>query len=636
MGARRYEVTKRRVYDAPRPFVWALVADSNRWDRACGLKPGQYAWREVDGVWSRVAKARELGFALEWIEPPYLWVEGRFLHGARTFLEGPTDVGGFMCRLEDVEGGTEVVATAFVDAGGATGTFAGLLMRARFKSALDRYLHAIGEVIARTNADDDDATPAVMSARRALMGGYDAVTSGHRSECDGAVLSRRGALLGEAGVSEEVAEAILAHLRDRPDEEVSQIRPFELARVWGLDRREVLKGFLHATVAGLTDLKWQINCPVCRVSASVKGSLEEVRETVHCDACNIGYDLDFGKHVEAVFQSNPAVREVHAAVYCASSPTFLPHVFAQLRVGPGDTLEERADVPAGELHLRTLVGRATADSDLSGHEGSPSLVISFDGDRLEVEAREDGKGTLEVKNSGSREDTVLVERAGWSADAVLGNIVASFPEFVDLFATEAPASGVELSIGTLSLLFSDLTGSTALYERIGDAKAFALVEEHFELMDSIVRRHGGALVKTMGDAVMASFSSAVGAVNAALEMVKANDERFGEHGLAVRIGVHEGPCLAVRANDRLDFFGTTVNVAARLEGKAKPGHVVLTEEMAARPSIGELIAPHPRVPFDADLKGISATQRLVMIAARGEREAQEEESASNRSAARSS
>jgi class 3 adenylate cyclase len=621
MSLRRFEVTRRRVYDAPRALVWALVADSNRWDRASGLEPGQYSWREVDGVWSRVAKARELGFALEWIEPPYLWAEGRFLHGERVFVEGPTATGGFEVRLDDVDGGTEVVATAYVDASGPIGSVTGVIMRTRFGTALNRYFQAIGEVIARSETEGDEAEPAVMAARRALMNGFDEVTAGHRSECNHEVLSRRAARLIEAGVEPEVADAIVAHLRDRPDDEVSQIRPFELARVWGLDRRAVLRGFLHATVAGLTDLKWQINCPVCRVSAGVTSSLEDVRESVHCDACNIGYDLDFGKHVEAVFQSNPAVREVHAVVYCASSPTFLPHVFAQLRVAGGDELEEMADVPRGELHLRTLVGRQSADPDLSECGSSPSLEIVVSDETLDVEVLDDGEGRVRVKNEGSGEDTVLFERAGWTADAVLGNVVASFPEFVDLFATEAPASGVELSIGTLSLLFSDLTGSTALYERIGDAKAFALVEEHFELMDAIVREHGGALIKTMGDAVMASFSSSVGAVKAALQMVNANEERFGEHGLAVRIGVHEGPCLAVRANDRLDFFGTTVNVAARLEGKAKPGHVVLTDEMASSSSIAALITSFAQSPFEADLKGISETQKLVMIDAREKTEA---------------
>ncbi|MBW2461565.1 MAG: hypothetical protein JRH11_07950, partial [Deltaproteobacteria bacterium] len=73
MGDARYEAIRRRTFRAPRALVWALVADTNRWDRASGLAPGSYEWRDVDGVWSRVAKATELGFALEWIEPAYRW-----------------------------------------------------------------------------------------------------------------------------------------------------------------------------------------------------------------------------------------------------------------------------------------------------------------------------------------------------------------------------------------------------------------------------------------------------------------------------------------------------------------------------------------------------------------------------------
>jgi class 3 adenylate cyclase len=208
---------------------------------------------------------------------------------------------------------------------------------------------------------------------------------------------------------------------------------------------------------------------------------------------------------------------------------------------------------------------------------------------------------------------ILVERAGWSADAVSGSVIASFPDFLDLFATEAPAAGVDLSIGNLALLFTDLTGSTAMYERIGDARAFAIVEEHFRAMEAIVTAHEGAVVKTMGDAVMASFASASQAVAAAIAMVRENDRLHGDVGLGVKIGVQAGPCLAVRANERLDFFGTTVNVAARLQAQAKAGGLVVTEELARTPGVAEQLDALPRVPFEATLKGIREAQKLLAI-----------------------
>ena len=67
--------------------------------------------------------------------------------------------------------------------------------------------------------------------------------------------------------------------------------------MWDEDRREVLRAFLYACEAGLVDLSWQINCPVCRVGARVIDSLSSVEGTSHCVACEIDYDLDFAQHV---------------------------------------------------------------------------------------------------------------------------------------------------------------------------------------------------------------------------------------------------------------------------------------------------------------------------------------------------
>lgn len=616
MGEREHSVTLSRVFRAPRELVWALVADNNRFDRAAGLAPGRYGWKEHEGRRTRSATAREMGMALEWIEPPYDWVEAEFVYGERIFLKGPIRRGGFAARLRDIEDGTEVEVRAWVAGGGALTPVIGSVMKGRFRKALRRYLDGIGEVLERVEVVPNPKQPAVLRVRRALAAGYDPVTSGVRSPADVETLVRRAEGLRNRGVADGLADRLIELLRDRPDEEVAQIRPFELARIWEEDRRETLRTFLHATTVGLVDLRWQINCPVCRVAAGVAHSLQDVRRDVHCQACNVGYDVDFRNHVEAVFQCNPAIRRVDTRVYCASSPAFMPHVFAQLTIRAEETREERSGHPTGTLHVRTLGARRTVDVEVT--DPSSEVEVTVHVDRLEATVRpgQGRVGLLRVVNRTGREATVLVERADWSADAVLGTVVASFPDFHDLFATEAPASGVDLSIGHLALLFSDLTGSTALYQKIGDARAFAIVEEHFRLMEGIVRRHDGAIVKTMGDAVMASFASPAGAVAAALDMVAENDAVHGALGLGVKLGVHSGPCLAVRANDRLDFFGTTVNVAARLQGQAESGHLVLTAELADEPAVARVLGERPRRPFRAALKGIGDEQQLVAIDAR--------------------
>jgi class 3 adenylate cyclase len=112
---------------------------------------------------------------------------------------------------------------------------------------------------------------------------------------------------------------------------------------------------------------------------------------------------------------------------------------------------------------------------------------------------------------------------------------------------------------------------------------------------------------------MASFTSEVDAVRAAIAMVERCQNRHGALGLSAKLGVCAGPCLAVRANERLDFFGTTVNLAARLQACAKGGQLVVMEELATHPSVNALIAPFVRTPFKAALKGIATEQALVAV-----------------------
>ena len=384
----------------------------------------------------------------------------------------------------------------------------------------------------------------------------------------------------------------------------------------------MLRTFLFASRAGLVDLNWQINCPTCRVGSASEDSLAKVGRAGHCEACNINYDIDFGLHVEAVFRINSAVRRTESMMYCASSPWFRPHVFAQIGVEPGATETFDAPMPSGPLLFRTPSANRRVFNNNDSANGAPpsqvSVVVGDEGLQIDGEgarAALDSSSHVKIENRTSERAVLLIERAGWNAEIVRGSVITTLPDFLDLFATEAPASGVELSIGTLTLLFTDLTGSTAMYERIGDARAFAIVQEHFRLLAEAAGRHHGAIIKTMGDAIMASFSTPAEAMRAAVEMVEQTHAVHGSVGLTVKIGLHEGPCLAVRANERLDFFGTTVNVAARLQAQAHPSEIVVMRELLAHPDIAAIVREKqfPSRDFQAHLKGIKEEQKLVAL-----------------------
>jgi class 3 adenylate cyclase len=151
--------------------------------------------------------------------------------------------------------------------------------------------------------------------------------------------------------------------------------------------------------------------------------------------------------------------------------------------------------------------------------------------------------------------------------------------FRDLYRTDTLDVDQRLKITSLTFLFTDLKGSTELYERVGDLVAFDLVRAHFQVLTEIVAAEAGAVVKTIGDAVMATFPTPDRAVAAALRMRGAMGRLHGDPGqedLLLKIGIHEGPCLAVTLNDRQDYFGQTVNIAARVQGLAMSRSIFAT------------------------------------------------------------
>lgn len=129
------------------------------------------------------------------------------------------------------------------------------------------------------------------------------------------------------------------------------------------------------------------------------------------------------------------------------------------------------------------------------------------------------------------------------------------------------------------ILFADVVGSTALYEKLGDAEAKRAVERCLKRVQMAVEHVGGRLVKGVGDGVIADFADANTTVAAACEMQQrvADLPPVAGHKLAVRIGFHRGPVI----DDGGDIFGDSVNLASRLAGLARPGQIIVSAATAA-------------------------------------------------------
>jgi class 3 adenylate cyclase len=618
---REASIRLERTLRAPAWLVWSLLADTNRWDRALGFAVATYHWRTAsDGRRERIGTAHQFGRKVEWVEPPYQWVEGAFIEGSRHFTQGPLVRGGFRADVHALDAGrTRVELRVFYAGSPALVTFLSAALGGRIRRAMGVFLDGVERMRAgeapELSASDE---PLMRAAHLALMHTQDSTLRGPRGPHDDRELGlRAAALTRDPGLDEAAWRHLLDWIRTAPDEDVEAMRPYELARAWSASRDDVLRVFLHATRAGLVDLRWLLLCPVCRVGAETAGSLREVGRKVRCDACGESYDLDFSDHVEAVFTTNPAVRRVEAKVYCASSAWFRQHVVAELTLAAGETRRVQTRLPRVSLVVRREGQSETVP--LPDGDPVPSRVtVQVDEGVVPVVTDENAPDASETElglvNRSAAPRVVRIERTTTPTDALRGSALLLFPDYLDLFATDAPARGVELSVGLTAVLFSDLTGSTALYERIGDARAFSVVEEHFREMSRVVEAHRGTVVKTMGDAVMATFARLPDAVRAAIEMDRVTARQHGHHGVSLKLGVHAGPCLAVRANDRLDFFGTTVNVAARLQARAEGHELVVLEKTLGHPEAAALVRGFARRNFTATLKGIRETQHLVALA----------------------
>ncbi len=244
----------------------------------------------------------------------------------------------------------------------------------------------------------------------------------------------------------------------------------------------------------------------------------------------------------------------------------------------------------GRYRLRALELSGGQDISVS-HDGNTSAHIAItEAGWTSDDVRLSERSSLELENATAAEQLFILERLAWSDQAATAAEITALQIFRDLFSSEALRAGEQISVGTLTVLFTDLRNSTRMYRDIGDATAFGRVMNHFDVLKQAIVAEDGALVKTIGDAVMAVFRQPENALRA---MLKAQQHLAappdGSPPLTVKAGLHTGPCIAVTLNDRLDYFGSTVNMAARLEALSTGNDVVISRAAHDDPEVREML-----------------------------------------------
>lgn len=442
-----------------------------------------------------------------------------------------------------------------------------------------------------------------------------------------------------------VADAIRALVDNGADHELNRVNLLDFAARTGLDEERVISGFLHASRLGLFDLTWNVLCPGCGGVLDAHSSLKSLRKGDYpCGLCACGYEASVDDQVEVAFTVSPRVRRI-----AAHDPNTLPlwEYFKQIFWSSGVDLNRESfaalteevvldalELPAHEKAVLSLqlpedfiivfepVTHAARFIDVKGDptRERQQLQLIYNNAHPPVGTMTLRPGPLRLSLD-NQTDVRVLPSVFVAADALHRLIGKRKPfltakrmltnqTFRDVFKADNLTIDQRLKITSLTFLFTDLKGSTALYERVGDLAAFDLVRAHFHALLEIITSEKGAVVKTIGDAVMATFIRPEHAIVAGLRMRAAMDALNAERGtadLVVKIGIHEGPCLAVMLNERQDYFGQTVNIAARVQGLSTSQAIHITGPVIDAPAVAAILDKAAITPIrkQAALRGIA-------------------------------
>jgi class 3 adenylate cyclase len=432
--------------------------------------------------------------------------------------------------------------------------------------------------------------------------------------------------------------AIEALVREGPDRALNRVNVLDFATKRGLDEGRIIAAFLHAARVGLFDLSWNVLCPGCSGVLHASTSLKTIHtDDYGCALCSAGYEPTLDEMVEVSFTVNPRVRRIpshephtlpiweYMRQVFWSSGIDLPEekfddliyqiVVDSIEVPPGERASLSLQLPAEFVIVFEPVTHSAQFLEVKGEptRERQHLTMVFNKVSAPNATLDMRPGPLKLSLENRTDLRVLP--AVWVAGEALHELLGKRRPFLtakhlltnqafrDIYRTDTLGVEQRLKITSLTFLFTDLRSSTELYERLGDIVAYDLVRAHFQLLREIIAAEAGAVVRITGDGAMATFPTPDRAVAAALRI---RDE-MDRNNLLLKIGIHEGPCLAVTFDDRQDYFGQTVNIASRVQGLAASHRICATKPVVEYPgssSILKTIGLEP-VPQLASLRGIA-------------------------------
>lgn len=474
------------------------------------------------------------------------------------------------------------------------------------------------------------------------------------AEVNESLLDERLAALESARAwSPRLVSKLESHIRSAEDVGLLRLNPISFAAARNLVESETVDLFLHATALGLFEMNWVLLCPVCSCVIDSFRALKNLNSHCRCTNCRIDLVAALDDMIAVTFTVNPAVRRIayhdpetlsvedYTFRYRMAAEGLIPDGTSFTRIkqmlsrglthlDPGEAVRLEVTAEPGGLRGSSFDGDAgflfIVDPALPTAEQRIAIRCDIDSCTPEGGTVAPGKVTFEITSVAKRRFALGVMQLPPGVDRppplhfapfLSGKQLLTTQTFRDLFRSEVIRGHEGLGVKDIAVLFTDLKGSTALYDRIGDLNAFALVQQHFECLQDVTARHDGAIIKTIGDAVMAAFRTPRDAISAALAMreeIAAFNRGSPGKELILKIGLHRGAAIAVTLNERLDYFGQTVNIAARVQNLADADEIYLSQEVYDSAGVGEQLAAFRVEPKTARLRGVNQEIPVFRVA----------------------
>lgn len=550
--------------------LWPYISDTNRIFRELGATPIHETSlsRSTPKGFLELSHSKLKSYAL-WQEEPYIWEAPYRLGVKRNYKLGILKNLRLFVELIPSDTGTRLQLKLWLRPSSILFSYlVKFYVEYLIKRRLYRYLHDIDQKLSRNLKPYEQAKP------KKLVRGANKKLKNLKKELIDVSKRRR------------IVNRLMDLIQLADDEYLERIHPYALAEYWGEKKYSVLNVFLHAAKLDILDFSWDVCCPQCKSPKHNFRKMKKARVHLFCEDCEAEYTMDFNRNMHLIFKPHPLIRKISDKKYCIGGPGSKPHRVMQQTIGIGDERYSQFKLDIGTYLFRTH----NHEGNLILHvrdEGTDNLTIyitdeEFDGQEITVSSNPN----LIISNHSSLKTVCFIDKLNWKEEAIYASEVSSSVDFTTLFNKETLKETSKVKASEVTMLFTDLMNSTELYVQEGDESAIGRVMGHFKIIQQIVAEERGGIVKTIGDSVMAVFWEPVSALKAVqrIQQIFTTSTSMGD-SFKIKAGVHYGDCTAVNLNGRIDYFGTTVNIASRLVDVASEKEIMVSEAVFNHPDV---------------------------------------------------